>query len=124
DKPFYKRFYTYMPPILLCYFVPGILNTTHIISGEGSGIYAIASRYLLPASLILLIMGVDLKELWKLRRKAGIMFLTGSIGIVLGGPLAILVVSFFAPDVIVSGMGDDASWRGLATVAGSWTGGS
>lgn len=124
DQPGYKRFYKYVPPILLCYFVPGILSTANIISGEGSGIYHIASRYLLPASLILLIMGVDLKELWKLRRKAGVMFLAGSVGIVLGGPLAILIVSSFAPDVITGGMGDDATWRGLATVAGSWSGGS
>ena len=120
----YKRFYKFVPPILLCYFVPGILSTANIISGEGSGIYYVASNYLLPASLILLIMGVDLKELWKLRRKAGVMFITGTIGIVLGGPLAILAVSLFAPDVIVGGMGPEASWRGLATVAGSWTGGS
>lgn len=120
----YKRFYKYVPPILLCYFVPGILNTTNIISGEGSGIYYIASQYLLPASLILLILGVDLKELWKLRKKAGVMFLAGTVGIVLGGPLAVLIVSFISPDVIVRGMGDEATWRGLATVAGSWTGGS
>lgn len=124
DHPGYKRFYKFVPPILLCYFIPGILSTAHIISGEGSGIYYVASNYLLPASLILLIMGVDLKELWKLRKKAGVMFISGTVGIVLGGPLAILIVSFFAPDVITGGMGPEASWRGLATIAGSWTGGS
>lgn len=118
------RFYRFVPPILLCYFVPGILNTTNVISGEGSGIYSVASRYLLPASLILLIMGVDLKELWRLRRNAGIMFLAGTVGIIIGGPLAIVITSSINPDVIVRGVEPDATWRGLATVAGSWTGGS
>lgn len=124
DAPFFKKFYTFVPPILICYFGPGILSTANIIAGGDSGVYFIAAQYLLPASLILLIMGVDLKELWNLRRKAGIMFLVGSFGIVIGGPLAILLVSSFAPDVIIRGMGPDASWRGLATVAGSWSGGS
>lgn len=124
DNPGYKKFYKYVPPILLCYFIPGILNTANIISGENSEIYKVASRYLLPASLILLIMGVDLKELWGMRKKAGILFLAGSVGIIIGGPLAILIVSLFNPDIIIGGMGPEATWRGLATVAGSWTGGS
>jgi uncharacterized membrane protein len=50
------------------------------------------------------------------------MFLTGTLGIIIGGPLAILIVSVFAPDV-VGGAGPEAVWRGLTTVAGSWIGG-
>ena len=41
---------------------------------------------------------------------------------VIGGPISILVVSLFAPD-LVGGSGTDEVWRGLATVAGSWIGG-
>ncbi len=33
-----------------------------------------------------------------------------------------MIVSSFAPDV-VGGVGPDAVWRGLTTVAGSWIGG-
>jgi len=47
------------------------------------------------------------------------MFFTGTAGIIIGGPLAIMVVSVFAPD-IVGGAGPEAVWRGLTTVAGSW----
>jgi uncharacterized membrane protein len=50
------------------------------------------------------------------------MFFTGTAGIIIGGPLAIMVVSVFAPD-IVGGAGPEAVWRGLTTVAGSWIGG-
>lgn len=93
-----------------------------IISGEESNLYFVASRYLLPTSLVLLTISIDLPEIKKLGPKAIIMFLTGTVGIILGGPLAILIVSSFAPDV-VGGVGPDAVWRGLTTVAGSWIGG-
>lgn len=122
EKPFWKKFYTYIPALLLCYFIPSIFNSLGVIDGEQSQLYFVASRYLLPTSLVLLTLSIDLKEIWKLRHKAGVMFLTGTVGIIIGGPLAILIVSTFAPDV-VGGQGPDAVWRGLATIAGSWIGG-
>ena len=50
------------------------------------------------------------------------MFLTGTAGVVFGGPLAVLIVASVNPG-LVGGEGPDAVWRGLATVAGSWIGG-
>jgi uncharacterized membrane protein len=50
------------------------------------------------------------------------MFFTGTLGIIIGGPLAILMISFFSPET-VGGVGADAVWRGLSTLAGSWIGG-
>ena len=122
ENPSWKKFYKYIPTLLLCYFIPSIFNSLGIISGEESNLYFVASRYLLPTSLVLLTISIDLPEIKKLGPKAIIMFLTGTVGIILGGPLAILIVSFFAPDV-VGGVGPDAVWRGLTTVAGSWIGG-
>lgn len=121
-NPSWKKFYKYIPTLLLCYFIPSIFNSLGIISGEESNLYFVASRYLLPTSLVLLTISIDLPEIKKLGPKAIIMFLTGTVGIILGGPLAILIVSSFAPDV-VGGVGPDAVWRGLTTVAGSWIGG-
>lgn len=120
--PFFKRFYTYVPALLLCYFLPSVFNTLNIIDGEGSRLYFVASRYLLPATLVLLTISIDLPAIGRLGPKALIMFFTATFGIVLGGPVAILVVSTFAPD-LVGGVGPDAVWRGLTTVAGSWIGG-
>ena len=119
---FWKKFYTYIPAILLCYFVPGLLNTLGIISGETSQLYFVSSRYLLPASLVLFTLSIDLKEIYRLGFKAVAMFFTGTLGIIIGGPIAILIVSIFAPDV-VGGQGPEEVWRGLATIAGSWIGG-
>lgn len=122
NNRFFKGLYAVLPTILLCYFIPGLLNSFHVISGTQSKLYDMSSNYLLPACLILFTLNLNFKELWKLRKKAGVMFITGSIGILLGGPLALWLVSLVNPQ-IVGGEGADATWRGLAALAGSWIGG-
>ncbi|WP_215225746.1 DUF819 family protein [Echinicola shivajiensis] len=122
DRPFWKKFYRVVPSVLLCYFLPSIFNTLGIISGSESKLYQVASRYLLPTSLVLLTLSIDFKGIIKLGPKALIMFLSGTLGIILGGPIAVLLVSIVDPSV-VGGVGPDEVWRGLATVAGSWIGG-
>ncbi|MEZ4815601.1 MAG: DUF819 family protein [Bdellovibrionota bacterium] len=122
SNPFWKKFYKYCPSLLLCYFLPSLLSTAGIISPHESKLYFVTSRYLLPASLVLLTLSIDLKELLKLGPKALVMFFVGTIGVILGGPLAIFVTSFIAPSV-VSGAGADEVWRGMAALAGSWIGG-
>ena len=122
NHPNWKKFYKYFPALLLCYFIPSVLNSFGIISGKDSNLYFVASRYLLPASLVLLTISVDLPAIKRLGSKAVIMFFTGTIGIVLGGPLSILLASMISPD-LVGGQGPEAVWRGFATVAGSWIGG-
>ncbi|TCI05220.1 DUF819 family protein [Corallincola luteus] len=122
SHPFWRKFYKYVPAILLCYFLPSFLNTFGVVDGHDSNLYFVASRYLLPACLVLLTLSVDLKAITKLGNKAVILFLTGTVGIVIGGPIAILLVSVFAPEVL-GGNGPDAVWRGMTTVAGSWIGG-
>jgi uncharacterized membrane protein len=116
------KFYKFVPALLLCYFVPGIVNSIGIISVEDSNLYYVASRYLLPTSLVLFTIGVDFRSILKLGPKAITMTLTGTFGVILGGPVAILIVSIIAPDIIVSS-GPEATWRGLSTIAGSWIGG-
>ena len=120
--PFWKKFYTFVPAILLCYFIPSVLNTAGIITDPDGRLYHFTSRYLLPATLVLLTLSVDLNEIMKLGKKAIVMFLSGTFGIMIGGPIAILIVGTFAPET-VGGEGPDAVWRGMATVAGSWIGG-
>lgn len=122
NRPGLKKFYNIVPALLLCYFIPAILNSLGIISGEESNLYFVASRYLLPASLVLLCLSIDLKGIINLGPKALIMFFTATVGIIVGGPLALWLVSLFAPEVL-GGQGPEEIWRGLATVAGSWIGG-
>lgn len=113
-----KRFYSIIPGLLLCYFVPSLLNSFGIIDASKSKLYFVASRYLLPAALVLLIISADLRKIIGLGPKAVIMFLTGTAGIIIGGPLAILIIDQVSPDLVSGDV-----WRGLTTVAGSWIGG-
>ncbi len=135
QEGFWKKFYVIFPSLLMCYLLPSIFSSLNIISPEWteigengevitkkSSIYFIASRYLLPAALVLMTLSIDLKGMFKLGPKALIMFFTGTIGVILGGPIAVLIVSIFSPET-VGGAGFDAVWRGLATIAGSWIGG-
>jgi len=119
---FWKKFYGIVPTVLMCYLLPGIMTSVGLISDETSNLYFVASRYLLPAALVLMTLSIDLKGIANLGPKALIMFFTGSAGIIIGGPIAILIVSFFSPET-VGGSGPDAIWRGLSTIAGSWIGG-
>lgn len=118
----WQKFYTYIPTLLLCYFVPALLNwPLNIANGETSQLYFVASRYLLPASLVLLCLGIDFKGIIRLGPKALIMFFAATLGIVLGGPIAIFIVKYIAPSLIPVEM--DELWRGMSTIAGSWIGG-
>lgn len=133
---FWKKFYTLFPALLMCYLLPSILSSLNIIAdkwvdisdnGEKitkeSQLYFVASRYLLPAALVLMTLSIDLKAMFRLGPKALAMFFTGTIGIIIGGPIAILIVSIFSPET-VGGADLEAVWRGLSTIAGSWIGGS
>lgn len=119
---FFQKFYRVVPTVLLCYFIPAVFNSLGIISGEQSSLYFVSSRYLLPASLVLFTISIDIKGILKLGPKALTMFLAGTLGVMLGGPLALFTVSFFHPELL-GGSGPEEIWRGLATIAGSWIGG-
>ena len=119
---FWRKFYSVVPAVLMCYLLPALLASSGLISDKTSNLYFMASRYLLPAALVLMTLSIDLKAIASLGSKALIMFLTGSFGIIIGGPIAILLVSIFSPGT-VGGNDFDAIWRGLSTIAGSWIGG-
>lgn len=122
SRPFWQKFYRFVPALLLCYFVPALLNwPLNLISGEHTQLYYVASRYLLPACLILLCLSIDFKAVINLGPKALIMFLTATAGIIIGGPVALLVTAWLFPNVLAAA--PDEIWRGLSTVAGSWIGG-
>tara|TARA_B100002019_G_scaffold100783_1_gene86846 strand:+ start:4450 stop:5679 length:1230 start_codon:yes stop_codon:yes gene_type:complete len=121
NNTFWKRFYTFFPVLLVCYFLPSLLNYLGLIDSSNSQLYFVASRYLLPCSLVLLTLSIDLKEISKLGSKALIMFFSGTIGILLGGPISILFVKYFFPTIVDIDLTDLAD--GMTTIAGSWIGG-
>ena len=128
NHPSYKKIFNYVPALLFCYFLPSLLNTFGIVDGDASQIYYVASRYLLPACLVLLLLNLDLKSIFALGWRAPTMFVTGTIGIVIGGPIALLIMGTFMPEWIgvapvPAGIDNNNVWAGMTTVAGSWIGG-
>jgi uncharacterized membrane protein len=112
----WDRIFTFVPIILLCYLIPSLLNTAGVISSKDSQLWGVAKDYFLPSALILLTLSIDLKAILGLGPKAIIMFLTATVGIIIGGPLAVLIIATLDP-ATVGGEGSDAAWRGLATLA-------
>jgi uncharacterized membrane protein len=118
QRPFWRAFYRYVPALLLCYLLPALYNTFGLIDGEASRLYYVASRYLLPATLVLLTMSVDLPAILRLGPKLLVLFATGTFGVVIGGPIALALWGWLAPASVQGEV-----WRGLTAVAGSWIGG-
>jgi len=116
--PALRAFYRYVPALLLCYFVPALYNTLGVVDGEASSLYFVSSRYLLPATLVLLTLAIDFHAVWRLGPKALALFLTGTVGVVIGGPIALLLVQLVSPETV-----EGETWRGLTAIAGSWIGG-
>ncbi|MGY0559112.1 DUF819 family protein [Luteimonas sp. A277] len=116
--PFWKKFFAWVPALLLCYFVPAIYNTAGLIDGEASQLYYFGSRVLLPAALVLLTLSVDLKGVLKLGPRLLFVFVAGTLGIVFGAIVSFQLMEWFWPAAVA---GD--TWRGMAALSGSWIGG-
>ena len=121
NSSFWNKFYTFFPTLLLCYFLPSFLVYIDVIDSSNSNLYYVASRFLLPCSLVLLTISVDLREIIKLGPKALIMFFTGTLGVLLGGPISLMFLKFVSPDLINLNLNELAG--GMSTIAGSWIGG-
>ncbi len=116
---FWRKFFAWVPALLLCYFIPALYNTVGLIDGENSALYnPIASRILLPAALVLLTLSIDLKGILKLGPKLLFVFLMGTVGIVLGAIVSFQLMEWIHPPTVA---GD--TWKGMAALSGSWIGG-
>lgn len=102
------------PAVIYVYFLPA-LSTSLGITPASSQAYDWMIRYLLPVSLLLLMVTVDLRAVMRLGSKALIMMLAGSAGIIIGGPVALALLGRFLPA---------DTWMGLAALSGSWIGGA
>lgn len=109
-----KKFFRILPSMFWIYFLPMLCSTFNIIP-QKNAIYQGISTYFLPASLILLLISAQIKHILKLGRLALIMMLSGTLGIVLGGPLVMLLFKKWLPQ---------NSWMGFGALSASWVGGS
>jgi len=113
----YGRIFRFVPLLVFAYFVPTLLSNLGLIPLD-SELYSFTKIYLLPASLLLLTLSVDIPAIMKLGRNAVLLFLGATATIVIGGPIALLICKGLIPADMM-----DQSWRGLSALAGSWIGG-
>ena len=107
--------FRYLPPVIWAYFVPMLCTTLGVTPAE-SVVYEWMSTYLLPFSLFLLMITVDLNAILRLGPMALFMLCAGTLGIVVGGPVAFSIFSPFFED--------PEAWKGFAALSGSWIGGT
>ncbi|MBK8974832.1 MAG: DUF819 family protein [Planctomycetes bacterium] len=114
-----------VPVLVFCYFVPTALSNTGVIPGGAPAagepdfpLYPFVMDWLLPASLLLLVLAVDVLGIVRLGARAVLLFGAAVASIVLGGPLAYLLLGW----AFDAEQGEQV-WRGLAALSGSWIGG-
>ena len=105
--------FRFVPPIVWIYLLP-VFWTTLGVTPRESPLYGWTTAHLLPFSLLLLTLSTDLKSIARLGALATSMLLAGTLGIVIGGPIALAI---FQPGL------DPETWKGLGALAGSWIGG-
>ena len=113
QRPVVGRLFKVVPALVFCYFVPTTLTTLGIIP-DSSLLYTWVRDFVLPAALLLLILALDVPGILRLGPKAVVMLLAGTAGVVIGGPISLLICKGRLPEDV---------WRGMAALAGSWIGG-
>ncbi|MEM8962622.1 MAG: DUF819 family protein, partial [Acidobacteriota bacterium] len=108
------KLFQFMPPLIFIYLTPVVLSNTGVLTGE-SPVYGVLRHIGLPAFIVLLLLGIDVGAAVRVMGKGVLVMLLGTAGVVLGAPVAYLVVK---------GMLAPEAWIGFGALAGSWIGGT
>ncbi len=108
-----RRLFGVVPRLVFCYFIPTTLTTLGVLP-DSSPLYDWIKTFLLPASLVLLILALDVPGILRLGPRAVIMLLAGTVGVVVGAPIALWLFSSVVPP---------DTWQGMTALSGSWIGG-
>jgi uncharacterized membrane protein len=108
------RLFRFFPPLLFIYAIPVILSNTGVIPTDAA-VYSGMRTYGLPFFLTILLLDVNLKAAMRVMGRGVFVMLFGTLGVVVGAPIAYLIVHrFLTPD----------AWTGYGALAGSWIGGT
>ncbi len=114
EKATGAKIFNYVPPLLFIYLLPAIFSNTGLIPNE-SGVYDWLGDYILPVFLVMLLLDVDVKATVRVMGRGVFVMLIGTLGVVIGAPIAYMVVK---------GWLEPEAWKGYAVLAGSWIGGT
>jgi uncharacterized membrane protein len=109
-----RRGFDLLPAVFWIYFLPMLAASFGLIATK-SPVYGLVTTWLLPASLVLLLLPVDMRAILRLGPTALAMFFIGAAGIMAG---AVISFTLFRPLV------GPGFWSGFGALSGSWTGGS
>jgi len=109
-----QRLFDRLPALVWTYFLP-MLSTSVGLIPDDSALYRAMARYLLPASLVLLLISADLKAIARLGRTALVVMAAGCLGVALGCVVAFLILRPWLPA---------EAWKAAGALAGTWIGGS
>jgi len=79
----FKKYFSFLPPVFWIYFLPMLLATAGLFD-RTSPVFGLISGFILPASLVLLLLSCDIKAILRLGPAALVMMFAGSLGIMLG----------------------------------------
>jgi uncharacterized membrane protein len=109
-KPLFER----LPALVWTYFLPMLSTSVGLLPAE-SPLYRGLARYLLPASLVLLLLSSEIRAVARLGRTALLVMAAGAVGIAAGVLLGFAALRPWLPP--------DA-WKAAGALAGTWIGGS
>jgi len=113
-RPGLRPLFDRLPALVWTYFLPMLSTTAGILPAE-SPVYRAIARYLLPASLSLLLLSSELKAIARLGRTALVVMTAGMAGIMVGGIAGFLALRPWLPP--------DA-WKAVGALVATWIGGS
>ncbi|MHC4154054.1 MAG: DUF819 family protein [Planctomycetota bacterium] len=108
------KLFNYFPPLIFIYAVPAIMSNTGILT-KTSPVYDWLSSTVLPLFLVIMLLKVDVASTVRIMGRGIFVMLFGTAGVVLGAPIAFLLVRSRLPDDV---------WKAFGTLAGSWIGGT
>lgn len=119
ENRIFKLIFSVIPPLLFCYFLPSLFVQYGIINIGESDLNGTLAKTILPFCIFYFSLGLPVKKLKSIGNQPLILFLVGAIGVIIGGPLSLVVSHFFFPSEF-----NAESYKGMATIAGSWIGGT
>jgi len=108
------KFFQFVPPLAFIYLVPVVLSNQGVIPTRCETYDAIRA-VVLPMMLVLLLLKVDVVSAFRVTGRGILVMLFGSLGIVLGAPIACFLVRRW-----LSG----ETWKAFGALSGSWIGGT
>ena len=120
---FWKWLYKYVPPMILLFLIPSLLGSLGVLKGGDSAAGRFSLSTLLPITLLLMTMTINFRDILALSRKSVLIFLAGTVGIIVGGPIALWLVGQASPQLLAD-HGSESVWRGLVCISGSWINGT